>query len=125
MNYSFKMYRGDTFLSDFITLYNDDIPEFATPEELAAFTPHNLDNYEFSGQVRTEQDGLKLFDLIITKESSRFYFKIDANATKDLSGSDQTLVYDIQIKDIITDSVQTICAGSINVILDVTTANVF
>ncbi|MBE5156666.1 hypothetical protein HJ044_04850 [Vibrio parahaemolyticus] len=129
-HYSIKMYRGDTFQSDYFTPYSDSIPDFLSDEEIAlgvadgTFSKVNIDDLTITGQARTNRDGLKIFDLNIIKEDERFYFEIPPASTSQLTGGYQTLVYDIQIKQL-SGEVTTSIGGTITVIPDVTTENTF
>ncbi|MBS9935779.1 hypothetical protein [Vibrio alginolyticus] len=128
--YSLKIYRGDTFQSDYFTLFDDAIPEFITQEEIdqgivdGIYNKLNLNDLSIIGQARSGYDGLKIFDLVIVKDTEQFHFEIPPAATTSMTGGHQTLVYDIQVKDL-NDVVTTIVSGTITVMPDVTTENAF
>ncbi|MFH4528163.1 hypothetical protein [Vibrio diabolicus] len=129
-HYSFKTYRGDSFQSDFFTLFDDAIPEFITEAEKeqgivdGIYNKIDLTDLVITGQARTGYDGLKIFDLVIVKDTEQFHFEIPPAATTSMTGGHQTLVYDIQVKDL-NDVVTTIVSGTITVMPDVTTENAF
>ncbi|HCG5955142.1 TPA: hypothetical protein NJ081_003604 [Vibrio parahaemolyticus] len=129
-HYSIKMCRGDTFQSDYFTLFDDAIPEFITQEEReqgivdGIYNKLDLTDLSIIGQARSGYDGLKIFDLVIVKDVDQFHFEIPPAATQSMSGGQQTLVYDIQAKDS-NDVVTTIVSGTITVMPDVTTENAF
>ncbi|WP_404764625.1 hypothetical protein [Vibrio alginolyticus] len=128
--YSLKTYRGDTFQSDYFTLFDDAIPEFITQEERdqgivdGIYNKLNLNDLSIIGQARSGYDGLKIFDLVIVKNGDQFHFEIPPAATASMTGGQQTLVYDIQVKDS-NDVVSTIVSGTITVMPDVSTENGF
>lgn len=128
--YSLKTYRGDTFQSDYFSLFDDAIPEFITDAEReqgivdGIYNKLNLTDLSIIGQARSSYDGLKIFDLVIVKDNDKFHFEIPPAATQSMSGGQQTLVYDIQVKDS-NDVVTTIVSGTITVMPDVTTENAF
>jgi hypothetical protein len=128
MIYSIKMSRGDTFKSDFFTMYNESLPEFITEEETAQgvadgiYTIIDPSTLNLRGQVRTSHDGLKMFDLQFETTATKFHFVIPSEHTSTITNTIQTLIYDIEALD--ENETSTICKGDIIVMPDVTTNNI-
>jgi len=130
MEYTFKLYRGDTFLSDFFTLYDQAPSEFATQDEIdqgvadGIYTIINPQDLIIRGEARTDYDDLKMLDLEFIKTDTSFYFKISPEQTASVNGSsvDLSFVYDIEIEDQ-DGTVTTVCTGNITVLPDATTGN--